>query len=247
MISGETRKSFSPMGRYLIYGVGEIILVVIGILIALQINNWNQAMNDRGNEKKILSNLLQDLRYSQSKLTFALERYTVEVERLESTLNYIGLKADELTPDQKFIISNSGYTSTAIADGTLNSILNSEKLELIENDSLKYLLTAYPAEINKFQSQQLNVKSIVLQIHRPILEKYVSLTSYISSDTIKFPSLKKYAVPSDFDSLLKDKKYQNALVDRLIQTKNLARIGQNFLGNTNRIISMIEAELEGDN
>ena len=40
--------------KYLRYAVGEIILVVIGILIALQINNWNQARIDQKKERQYL-------------------------------------------------------------------------------------------------------------------------------------------------------------------------------------------------
>ena len=40
------------LGKYLLYAIGEILLVVIGILIALSINNWNE---ERKNEEKILA------------------------------------------------------------------------------------------------------------------------------------------------------------------------------------------------
>jgi hypothetical protein len=40
-------KSTWPIGKYLSYAIGEIVLVVIGILIALQINNWNDANKNR--------------------------------------------------------------------------------------------------------------------------------------------------------------------------------------------------------
>src|SRR5210317_888694 len=50
MGSGSTRK-------YLLYAVGEIALVVIGILIALQINNWNEFKKDRVQERKVLTEL----------------------------------------------------------------------------------------------------------------------------------------------------------------------------------------------
>ena len=41
-------------GKYLRYAVGEIVLVVIGILIALQVNNWNEYRKEKVEEKKIL-------------------------------------------------------------------------------------------------------------------------------------------------------------------------------------------------
>ena len=47
--------------KYFKYAIGEIILVVIGILIALQINNWNENRKLNNNEKVILSDLVEDL------------------------------------------------------------------------------------------------------------------------------------------------------------------------------------------
>ena len=41
-------------GKYLRYAFGEVILVVIGILIALQVNNWNEYRKEKVEEKKIL-------------------------------------------------------------------------------------------------------------------------------------------------------------------------------------------------
>ena len=48
--------------KYLLYAIGEIVLVVIGILIALQINNWNEDRKERIVEKKIYENLLSDIK-----------------------------------------------------------------------------------------------------------------------------------------------------------------------------------------
>ncbi|WP_194977145.1 DUF6090 family protein [Aquiflexum lacus] len=47
--------------RYLIYAIGEILLVVIGILIALQINNWNEWRKDRIKEENILHDLVNEI------------------------------------------------------------------------------------------------------------------------------------------------------------------------------------------
>ena len=47
--------------KYLKYAIGEIVLVVIGILIALQINNWNEKKNEQNIEKDYMQNMLEDL------------------------------------------------------------------------------------------------------------------------------------------------------------------------------------------
>ncbi|MFK7758244.1 MAG: DUF6090 family protein, partial [Flavobacteriales bacterium] len=49
------------VSRYLLYALGEIVLVVIGILIALQINNWNHEHKERHQEVKLYENLLESL------------------------------------------------------------------------------------------------------------------------------------------------------------------------------------------
>jgi hypothetical protein len=58
--SGATRK-------YLFYAIGEVALVVIGILIALQINNWNEARKELSNETKILKTL--NAEFSRNSIT----------------------------------------------------------------------------------------------------------------------------------------------------------------------------------
>ena len=47
--------------RYFKYAIGEIVLVVIGILIALQINNWNEARKATTQEITLLKNIQQDI------------------------------------------------------------------------------------------------------------------------------------------------------------------------------------------
>ena len=60
-----TENKFS---KYLLYAIGEIILVVIGILIALQINNWNEDKKNRELEKYMLENLVENLEQNCDRL-----------------------------------------------------------------------------------------------------------------------------------------------------------------------------------
>ena len=60
--------------KYLIYAIGEIILVVIGILIALQINNNNEIKKNRGKEIAYLQNIKDDLVINDKKIDALLEK-----------------------------------------------------------------------------------------------------------------------------------------------------------------------------
>jgi len=236
--------SENKFSKYLIYAIGEIFLVVIGILIALYINNLNENRKDLNKEQLVLISLLEDFKHSRFSVETSLQIYPNEIKRLEATLNYVGSSAEELTPEMMDNIGNSGYRSTALASGSIQSVLNTDKLELIRNQSLKNLLTAYPSEMSKFQVQEANVKSIVLNLHRPILESYVSLTNLVAQDKTRFPNLKEYAAPSDFEGLLRDKKYQNVIVDRMLQTNRLINVAKDYLVQIEAIITLLEEEIK---
>ena len=52
----------NKFNKYFLYAIGEIVLVVIGILIALQINNWNDNQKDQKQARTYLKGIIQDLR-----------------------------------------------------------------------------------------------------------------------------------------------------------------------------------------
>ncbi len=63
METGKTGKPALPAGRYFKYAIGEIILVVIGILIALQINNWNENRKAKAQEVSSMKEIIENLKY----------------------------------------------------------------------------------------------------------------------------------------------------------------------------------------
>ena len=60
--------SVGRAGKYFKYAIGEIILVVIGILIALSINNWNDQLGEKEHEKEIIQEIISDLKESKNNL-----------------------------------------------------------------------------------------------------------------------------------------------------------------------------------
>ena len=62
-------------GKYFKYAIGEIVLVVIGILIALSINNWNQTLKNRKAEKQILESLHNEFLLTKKELRRKQKRY----------------------------------------------------------------------------------------------------------------------------------------------------------------------------
>ncbi|WP_375324001.1 DUF6090 family protein [Flagellimonas sp. GZD32] len=81
--------SENKFSKYLVYAVGEIILVVIGILIALQINNWNEKRKARIVEANFFEDVLQDLKKDQDRLEYYELFHTKRAEYLDTLLTYV--------------------------------------------------------------------------------------------------------------------------------------------------------------
>jgi hypothetical protein len=74
-------------GKYLKYAIGEIVLVVIGILIALSINNWNENRKDRKQEKEFIISVKKDLKQDKVFIELIIEQLEPRIEAYEALNN----------------------------------------------------------------------------------------------------------------------------------------------------------------
>ena len=138
--AGKTRKPVLPSGRYFKYAIGEIILVVIGILIALQINNWNEYQKERKSEELILSEIRDNLKYDlndfENNIT-TLQNKSISskamLQALEKDIPFhdsLGYYFSYLNAYPHFSCKRNGY-----------KLLQSKGLEIITNDDLRNKIT----------------------------------------------------------------------------------------------------------
>jgi len=145
-----TENKFS---KYLIYAVGEIILVVIGILIALQINNLNQAKKDRDYEVKMLSEIEKGLRLDLSNLHEHYEMYTTlknTVDHFSNLTNDHVIFDDSIQSDLwklnlgRYLQFNRGPYDA----------LKSSGIDRVSNDSIRnQLINFFDFSLLDFQTQ----------------------------------------------------------------------------------------------
>ena len=121
--------------KYVLYALGEIILVVIGILIALQINNWNEQQKLDQEEQKLLSALNKEIKTNLSNLERSIQYNDTIIQKSE-TLLYEGLS----NADHKFEVSDiftaMGYNYNNIESSITDEILGTNSRALISNDSV---------------------------------------------------------------------------------------------------------------
>lgn len=134
--------------KYIWYALGEIFLVVIGILIALQINNWNEARKERNIEHSYIKLLTNDLEADSSSLEELIIFSDHSVASKKMILDY--LNGDTPKPDSlgtHFLqASFSGITSFVPNKSAIEEVRNAGGLSLIRDETVRNkVLTLYNA------------------------------------------------------------------------------------------------------
>jgi hypothetical protein len=162
---GRIRKSLlaaGNTGKYFRYAVGEILLVVLGILIALQINNWNEGLKSQRLAKEVYTNLLTSLRQDsvEVKRTIDLLTISLEVQRkliLEETSQY------QREINQEELDNTVGAISASVMSffpktGVYNLITSNNSMDLLQSAQIKSLLiNLYDFQYKRYE----NVDAII--------------------------------------------------------------------------------------
>ncbi len=151
--------------KYLKYAVGEIILVVIGILIALQINNWNERKKEHQKERAFLKEINLDFKSNKTQLDSIISYNKISLHASVRLLEIIG------TFDLKNPVRNdsNGHFADSIKyynglawrnksfnpkNGAVEALLNSSSFDLIKNDSLRRSLISWKDVLGDYLEEE---------------------------------------------------------------------------------------------
>ena len=138
------RKKLLQEGKitnYLKYAIGEIVLVVIGILIALQINNWNESRKLRIQEVKYLKNLLADLNTELKSNDSMIVYRSKKARASASILSYQPPKnLEQIYTFEKTLELVYFWKTFIPSNNTFKELSSSGNLNTLKNDSIKYYL-----------------------------------------------------------------------------------------------------------
>lgn len=148
------RKKFADNNqfvKYSRYAVGEIFLVVIGILIALQINNWNENRLKKATVKTYLSNLIQDLKVDQDLLNVMIERHNFKFYSMQYLLNMEGSNTYDPIADRKKNIP--AFLKPNFWDAEIPKIYDKEFIQIAYGDTHRdYILKPSELTFNELKN-----------------------------------------------------------------------------------------------
>ena len=161
--------------KYFKYAIGEIVLVVIGILIALSINTWNENRLDRIKEKTIMASINKEFKANQVQLDSVLYYHNKALENSKKLVAMfpIDIKEDNLDSISTYLTHSVAAWTFNPSQGSINSIINSSSLELIRNEELREYLVSWQGLVIDFQEDEMASKNILNNQIDPFLGQHM--------------------------------------------------------------------------
>jgi Family of unknown function (DUF6090) len=151
-------------GKYLKYAIGEIFLVVIGILIAVSINNWNENRIDRILEKEYLNRIRVDLSFDYAWINrYILDRYDRKIKGLKKGKAYF--QGQYKVKDTLDFLRDVGYggvfgnADLNLSQNSYNELISTGNLRKIENPKLRTTIINYYENSNALAKASKNYVS----------------------------------------------------------------------------------------
>jgi hypothetical protein len=252
-----TENKFS---KYLIYSIGEIVLVVIGILIALQINNWNQDNQNNKQEKQILTQLLEEY---ESNLNQINSKIIIRDEILASSIKLLDYRSskssliniDSLDRNLSRTITRPTFDpELSVSD----ELTNAGKLYLLSNVELRKKISAFPSSLSELKEEEIITVNLVEERFYPFLiehyqigrlnieflddEKFREKVTQITFNKEK--SLKELFEPSDPTELLQHPDFDDYLSLIIVNTTYTNDQSIGVKNKIEEIIAFIRKELK---
>lgn len=231
-------------GKYFKYAIGEIILVVIGILIALGINNWNENRKDSIQEEIVLRSLLENLHLAKNQSEFliseedTLKKRLIRILGIESNPN---VNVNQIIPDSIFKSAVWDLQSDQPTFNAYSNLKNTNKLSLIKSKSVNEKFTDLEFRLNRLNDileDRLSVHQIRID---NILENDINFIPLVKSNIPEINIINE--TENNYYELLKIKRIRNLLGMKLTFTQDVIDRRVNLDKEIGELIILLKNEI----
>jgi hypothetical protein len=237
--------------KYVLYAIGEIVLVVIGILIALQINNANEEKKQRAQEVKYLKNIKTDVKLNITHLSNYISTREIAIKSANQVIEHFeGKPITDLEAFNVHTVNIYTWKKFFQIDNTFQELINSGNLAIISNDSIKNTLLNIDGQYKemKYQEEHFRYDAEILLYEpqyntmdmNPIVQNYTYQVTKGKMGERRQLSEKK------FDTMLKDTKQKNGFVMAIYQFGVMNQQMNEMKKMCNQLIVLIDKELASD-
>jgi Family of unknown function (DUF6090) len=241
----KTNLKEGKMANYFKYAIGEILLVVIGILIALQINNWNENRINNRQEVIILKSLKTEMKENQMLLSSVINNHSEVLKLLKELNSNISPNPNELDDRtlDSLMYGLGWLPHYSPNDGVINSTINSGKITLIKSNELSSKLSSWNSLLNEYtNAYKWTERDVFEQVLPYTKEKYpFKRTLKYFGREIKANSKFEYSKYK----LLSDIGFESLVSNRIIDARDILGSAKELYKFQAEILDLIEIELKG--
>jgi len=225
-------------GKYLKYAIGEIVLVVIGILIALSINNWNELRKKRAVELESLKDLKAEI--EQNILVFEdhLNVKRAGKSNIDTYLDKLIVGTVKVEDIIAFYDDELGFGTYNPSNGVLNSVINSGNINTLTNKELKYQLTSWKDALIDYQEEE------IIILNRAFSYESNFENSLKPKSNIRFSDISDKAYDEMYIKLSKSLLHRNYILEMQAIIKMIIEEGATLSDKMKHIDQLIASEIE---
>lgn len=206
--------------KYMRYAIGEIVLVVIGILIALSINNWNQNRINKISEKLLLKEINAEFKLNKEELESTIRDYLLIRDQCDYLRKSFPIDISEINKDTLSRTLNQirNLFSADLSTGSISTLINTSSFEIISNTELRSLLIQWNGLISDYFEREERALLFTEQTIIPYLAKRIPqpYIDGIYDDRIDLSFLNSI----EFENLINDRRiYANTLLN-IVDSEN---------------------------
>lgn len=230
-------------GKYLKYAIGEIILVVIGILIALQINNWNE---QNKLDKSIYSHLLilkQNLHEDQLQLESLELNMTKSIQSADSSMLQMKTLIPVNNATKKYLVTLIQEFQFSPNSNAIETITQSNEMPALDTE-LRTAILDYYALIEKTKEREHISNTQIQTKYEPYINN--NYPNIFRKDN-EWPFVKSFyendprpVAPIDKDKFLSDHTLESLLVSRYYQSIALQSFYRQLINSSHEILVLLE-------
>lgn len=232
--------------KYLLYAIGEIILVVIGILIALQVNNYNDHLKREKLEQQALQNLKKDFEFNRDELLTLMENNEDYIRACLTVLSQTGSHQNDNFNIDLYLDEITNLPMYSSQNGFLNDLINSGKLGLLQNDLLRNRLSSWQPHLAELRTKEAQAEIFTAKVIHFVTEKGNWLPSdemAFNKNNINYPT-SGFAVNNN--KLLQSVEFENLLANQLAFLYILKNEHKEILKLDNKVLSLLKSEIQNN-
>ncbi len=229
--------------RYLLYATGEIVLVVIGILLALQINSWNESRKINDSIRGHLSILKQNLLEDQEELALLYRQSSENVIYADSVLRQIRTEIPVSNDAKKFLIKLILEYRFKPNTNAMDMLAQSNELPYLSTKLQTAILNYYKLIEDTQEREHISNTQIQSKYENHINEHYSEIFQKDNSwEFIQqfYASDPRTPVPLDNEKLISDGKLEAMILSRYFQNTQLKDFYSDLLTSTDELIVLLD-------